>query len=61
MDQLSGLIRSEPMLREMNGEKSASEENVDTKSAESQSLFTVNEFTVSPYFFYFVSVFFPQT
>jgi hypothetical protein len=50
MDQLSGLIRSEPMLREMNGEKSASEENVDTKSAESQSLFTVNEFTVSLHF-----------
>lgn len=50
MDELSGLIRSEPLLRE-NGEKLASEENTDTKSAESQSLFTANEFTVCLHFY----------
>lgn len=43
MDELSGLIRSEQVLRE-NGEKSAGEESADTKSAESLS--TANEYTV---------------
>jgi hypothetical protein len=47
MEELSNLIQADSSHKGENCEKSAGEESTDTKSAESQSITVVNEFTVS--------------